>query len=327
MAEPPPKRGVFAYPVTPTRDDGERIDEARMKLLLDELVEAGVHGIVILGSTGAVGSFGEEERMALAAMVGRHLEGRLPFLVGTSAMTTAEVKRLSAHAESAGAAGVQVVPMSHWPLNDSEIRALFEEIARAVSIPILVHNCPALTGIDMKPALLARLAEIPNIGYLKEGSGDLSRVPALRKLTGGAIPICQDSETTALQGLLGGAEVWTTMTTNVFPRAAVELFELACVRKDVAAATRLFERMYPVIEFVFEKSGVRALHLALEILGRPAGVPRRPLRMPPAEARSELEKLLRDCGELVRWSRQGTPLAASAAIVHAATSRAVDAAR
>ena len=94
------------------------------------------------------------------------------------------------------------------------------------------------------------------------------------------------------------------MTPNIFPKQSVELFELAAVKKDVDGARRLFERMFPVIEFVFEKSGIRALHTALEILGRSAGSPRRPIRMLRADDRVALKELLRACGSMVRWTEQ-----------------------
>jgi len=294
-------QGVFAYPVTPTKDDGASVDEARLCELIDEFVDAGAHAIVVLGSTGAVGSFSEEERKSIARIAAGHIAGRVPLFVGTGAQTTEETKRLSLHAESVGAAGLQIVPMSHWPLTEAEIFEHYRQIGEAVSIPIAVHNCPSLTGIDMKPALLARLTEIRNVRFLKEGSGDQARAPILRRITEGKVPLWQDSETMALHGLLAGAEVWSTMTPNLFPRGAVQLYELAAVKKDVDRARQLFEKMFPVIEFVFEKSGVRAIHTALDIVGRSAGAPRRPIRMLGREDRAALERLMRSCGDLIRW--------------------------
>ena len=301
MSKDPEFRGVFAYPLTPTKNDGEAVDEARLCELIDEFIDAGASGIVVLGSTGAVGSFSEEERKSIAKAAGRHIAGRVPLFVGTGAQTTEETKRLSLHAQSIGAAGLQIVPMSHWPLTDAEIFEHYRQIGEAVAIPIAVHNCPSLTGIDMKPALLARLTEIRNVKFLKEGSGDQARAPILRRLTQGKVPIWQDSETMALHGLLGGAEVWATMTPNIFPRHAVQLYELAALKKDVDGARKLFERMFPVIEFVFDKSGIRAIHTALDIVGRSAGAPRRPVRMLGKEDRSALERLLRSCEDLVSW--------------------------
>lgn len=300
----PSIRGVFAYPVTPTLDHGSKIDEHRFKELLDELINEGVHGIVVMGSTGALGSFSESERRSLAEIAAKHIDERVPLLVGTGAFTTEEAKRLSIHAQSVGAAGVQIVPLSHWPLTDGEIYEHFSAISAVISIPIAVHNCPPLTGIDMKPELLARLTELDNVRYLKEGSGDVARVPVLRRLTKNAVPIFQDSETTALHGLLAGADVWATMMPNVFPKQSVQLFELAAVKKDVDGARRLFEKIFPVIDFISEKSGVRAIPAALEILGRPVGVPRRPIQGLSAEEKRKLQTLLLSCETMVRWTER-----------------------
>jgi len=82
----------------------------------------------------------------------------------------------------------------------------------------------------------------------------------------------------------------------------VRLYELAAVEKEVDAARELFTRMFPVIELVAAKSGIRALHTALELLGRPAGPPRRPMRMLARADRAALAQRLRACGDLVRWS-------------------------
>lgn len=294
MPRQAPFRGVFAYPVTPTRDGGDRVDEPRLRSLIDELIREGSHGIVILGSTGAIGSFSEDERMRLARVAAEQVNRRVPLLVGTGAFTTGETIRLSVHAQSVGADGLQIVPLSHWPLKESELYEHYKEVAAAVSIPIAVHNCPSLTGMDMPPAFLARLTETPNIRYLKEGSGDQSRIPALRRLTKNAVTIFQDQEVTALQGLIAGAEVWATMMPNVVPRQCVEFFELAVVKKDVDRSRTLFEKMFPLIEFVAQRSGVRALHTAMELLGRPVGPPRRPMRMLGADDRTKLEKILRE---------------------------------
>jgi 4-hydroxy-tetrahydrodipicolinate synthase len=288
-------RGVFAYPVTPTRGVGDEVDEARLRSLIEELVKDGSHGIVVLGSTGAIGSFSDEERRRLAEIAVAQVSGRVPVLVGTGHFTTADTIKMSVHAEKIGADGVQIVPLSHWPLTSRELMQHYAEVASAISIPIVVHNCPSLTGMDMRPEFLAELSAIPNVRYLKEGSGDQSRIPALRRLTKGAVTLFQDQEVTALQGLIAGAEVWASMMPNVVARQSVEFFDLAVVRKDLDKSRALFEKMFPLIEFVTQRSGVRALHTALELLGRPVGPPRRPMRMLEQDDRAKLERILRDC--------------------------------
>ena len=88
-------RGVFAYPLTPTKEDGSKVDEHRFRDLLDEFIQAGSQGIVVLRSTGAIGSFSEDERKSLAQVAAKHIDGRVPLLIGTGATTTEEAKRLS----------------------------------------------------------------------------------------------------------------------------------------------------------------------------------------------------------------------------------------
>ena len=195
-------RGVFSFTATPTRDDGATIDIDRLKPHLDWQIENGVHGIAILGSTGSNGSFSEKEREELIKVGTKHINGRVPVMAGTGSITTDEAVRMSRYAEDVGADAVIVVPITYWPLTDNEVYEHYSRIAKAIKIPVVIYNNPGTTGVDIKPALLARLTEIENVCYLKEGSGDLARIPVLRRLTGGAVPIFQDSETTALQGLL-----------------------------------------------------------------------------------------------------------------------------
>jgi dihydrodipicolinate synthase/N-acetylneuraminate lyase len=106
------------------------------------------------------------------------------------------------------------------------------------------------TRKKVKNSLLIRLAQIENIRHFKEGSGGLAHMTRLRQLTGGKIELWYDQDTTALQGLLAGAEVWTPAISALIPRECVELFELAAERHDVASAQRLFDRMSPLIDFV-----------------------------------------------------------------------------
>lgn len=81
-------RGVFGFPVTPTKDDGEKLDEERLRSHLDYLIPCGVHGVAVLGSTGAIGSFTDEERHRITKIAVEHVKGRVPVIVGTGALTT-----------------------------------------------------------------------------------------------------------------------------------------------------------------------------------------------------------------------------------------------
>src|SRR5262245_20876059 len=86
-------RGVFSFSVTPTKDDGAQIDHDRFRQFLDFQIEQGVHGIAVFGSTGSNGSFSEEEKRETMKMAVKHVNGRVPLIFGTGAITTAEAVR------------------------------------------------------------------------------------------------------------------------------------------------------------------------------------------------------------------------------------------
>ncbi|MDP6706368.1 MAG: dihydrodipicolinate synthase family protein [Alphaproteobacteria bacterium] len=291
-------RGVFAFNATPTKNDGEYIDEDRLRELADYQIDHGVHGIVVFGSTGANGSFTSEERFAAAKVAVAQVDGRVPVLCGVGSMTTAETVGLAKAAADAGVDGVLVVPITYWPLTDDEVYAHYETVAAAVDVPVCLYNNPWTTGIDMKPPLVARLAEIDNIRYIKESSSDLTRITEIRRLTNDEMTVFCGWESLTLQSLMAGADGWFSGMTNVCPTECVELFDLAVEQKDVAGARALFDRIFPLFDFMCQKSHVRVAHAALPLLGIPAGPPRRPIRELGAEDKAELERLMRACGVL-----------------------------
>ncbi len=291
-------RGVVGYPVTPTKNDGKDVDEARLRSLLDFLIKNKVHGIAVIGSTGSIGSFSEEERRTIAELAVEHVSKRVPVYVGIGSMRTDQAVRLARHAEEIGVDGLQVVAMAHWPLTESELYEYYREIASAVSIPIIVHNVPALSGMDLKPPLLVRLAQFGNIRFFKEGSGDLARITRLRSMTSETIEVWHDQDVTAFQGLLAGADVWAPVVSAIMPRECVDLFDLTVEKRDLKSARKLFERMFPLIDFMSQKSAVRALHTAFELMDQPVGIPRKPLRLLDPNDRAELKTLLSKFGLL-----------------------------
>ena len=298
MARPNSFRGVFSFSVTPTRDDGAAIDEKRLREFLDFQIEEGVHGIAVFGSTGSNGSFSEEEKRQTMKVAVDHVRGRVPLIFGTGAITTAEAVRQARDAEQAGANGLLVVPITYWPLTESEVYEHYRAIAAATPLPITIYNNPWTTGVDIKPPLLARLAELDTIVAVKESSGELTRISQIRRLTQGRMTVFAGWESVTLQAFMAGCEGWFSGMTNIIPRECVRLFELAVEKADAVGAREHFDRIFPLCDFMCQKSHVRVAHTALELLGRPMGPPRRPLRMLEAADRAELERLLRDFGAL-----------------------------
>lgn len=178
-----PFKGVIAYPITPF-DENEKIDIPLFKHLVERLITSGNHGIAPLGSTGVMPYLSDDEKEAVTEATIQQVKGRVPTLVGVSNLTTEKTIHHARFAEKAGADAVMIIPMSYWKLTDDEIVAHYDAVARKISIPIMAYNNPATSGVDMSPALLKRLLEIPNVTMIKESSGDIQRMHYLRRELG-----------------------------------------------------------------------------------------------------------------------------------------------
>jgi 4-hydroxy-tetrahydrodipicolinate synthase len=287
---------VFTFVPTATKDDGEEIDEKRFLQTIDFQIENGVDGICIFGSTGGNGSFTDEEMKKATALAAKHINGRVPLVAGTGARTTTACIALSKHAEHVGCDGVMVLPVSYWPLTPDEVFDHYERVSRAIKIPICVYNNPWTTGVDMKPEFLARLTKLDNVNCIKESTGDLTRITAIRLLTKDQVTLIAGWESSSLQAFMAGASGWAPVCTNFVPGDAMRFFTAAVQKRDASAAQTIWDKLFPVCDFICAKSHIRVAHTGLDILGRPVGPPRRPLRMLNAEDRSKLKSVLDHVG-------------------------------
>jgi 4-hydroxy-tetrahydrodipicolinate synthase len=285
-----PFRGIIAYPITPFTADNA-VDLPTYRHLVERLVASGSHGIAPLGSTGVLPYLTDDERDAVTEATLQQVAGRVPVLVGVSHLTTAGVVRHARFAEQAGAAAVMVIPMSYWKLTDDEIFQHFDRVASAISVPIMAYNNPATGGLDMSPALLKRLLEIPNVTMIKESSGDVQRMQALRQLLGEDVAFYNGSNPLALAAFAAGATGWCTAAPNLIPELNLGLYE-AVQRHDLAEARQLFYQQFELLQFIVAKGLPRAIKAGLELLGQEAGQLRAPLQPLMETEQRELRHIL-----------------------------------
>lgn len=283
-------RGIIAYPITPFTTT-DRVDETLLGRLVGDMVDAGVHAIAPLGSTGVLPYLSEGEREQVAEVVVKRIAGRVPTLVGVSSLTTERTIHHARHAEKIGASAVMVIPLSYWKLTDREIVAHYDRIASAISLPIAVYNNPATGGLDLGPELIARLLEIPNVTMVKESTGDVNRMHRLVELCGDDVSFYNGSNPLALAALVAGARGWCTAAPHVIPALTIELHD-AVRRGDLVAARRSFYRQLPFLRFIVAHGLPRAIAAALELVGIPVGPLRAPLLPLPAERVTELRQIL-----------------------------------
>jgi 4-hydroxy-tetrahydrodipicolinate synthase len=179
---------------------------------------------------------------------------------------------------------------------DNELYGHYEAIAQGVKIPVGIYNNPGTTGVDIKPALVARIAKIDNVGFIKESSGDMSRISAIRQLTGYQISVLNGNDACTPEAVAAGVEGWFAGSGNFMPDKCLEVFRLGYEKKDIDAMRAYFQAMFPLCDYMAVKGYIRVAHTACELLGRPMGPPRRPLRMLEPADRAVLAGLLEKAG-------------------------------
>lgn len=285
-----PFKGIIAYPVTPF-DDSENVDIPLFKKQVERLVTAGSHGIAPLGSTGVMPYLNDAEKEAITEATMQQVEGRVPTLVGVSNLTTERTIYHAKFAENAGATAVMVIPMSYWKLSDDEIVKHYDAVASKISIPIMAYNNPATAGVDMSPALLKRLLEIPNVTMIKESTGDIQRMHYLRKELGEEVAFFNGSNPLALAAFSAGATGWCTAAPNLIPELNIALYD-AIEANDLDKARRVFYKQVDLLKFIVAKGLPRSIKAGLDLLGVGGGGFKSPLKPLNENEIAELDSIL-----------------------------------
>lgn len=266
-------QGVHVAIVTPFTD-GFEVDREGLRRHAAWLVSKGVHGIVATGTCGEYLSLTMDERRAVVETILEVGRGKVPVTVGVTAPTTAQAAGWAEHARDHGADAVMALPPINYRPSWREVLAYYAAID-AVGLPVVVYNNPHDTAVDVTPERLAELETLPNIRAVKEFSGDVRRVTALRAAC--RSDVVAGADDLVLESLLAGASGWIAGMANIVPEASVELYELV-ERGELEAAWSLYRKMLPLLRYDTGPTLVQAIKYGLEAIGRPVG-PTRPPRL------------------------------------------------
>jgi len=160
-------QGVYPILATPFTDDG-RIDVPSQLRLVDHLLAQGAHGLGAFGNAGEGYALLPDEKRDLLEAVVKHVDQRVPVIVGVGATGTEVAVAACLQAESQGADGLMVLPPYYLRPDGDGVRRFFSAISDAVSIPIMIQDAPLLSQVPLPPALLASMAkEIEHVRYAK----------------------------------------------------------------------------------------------------------------------------------------------------------------
>jgi 4-hydroxy-tetrahydrodipicolinate synthase len=276
--------------ITPFDEEG-KVDLKALAAFTDWQISEGIHGLIPLGSTGEFLSLSQDERDGVAETVIKTAAGRVPVLIGTGAEDTREALRLSRDAENMGADGVMIIPPFYSTPTDDELVHHYKTIAAGIDIPIMVYNNPATANVDLKPALVARIAEIDGCDYIKESTLEVTRVRDIIRLCG--------ERMTVFGGILGfesfveGAAGWVAVASNVAPKALARIFTLVADENNIPVARDLYLQYLPLIEAVGGQRYVAGTKSLLTHMGFAAGHPRPPRLPLPASVDAEMAEIVR----------------------------------
>jgi len=286
-------KGVIAALVTPMTAR-EELDLDRLGEIVNYLIAEGVQGLAPLGSTGEYYALCPEERKAVVKATLEAAAERVPIIVGVNAGSTRNVVEYACEAQSLGADGVLLAAPYYSLPTANELFEHFRIVNEAIGIPIMLYNYPGRTGVDMTPALVERLAELKNVRYIKESTGDLKRMEEILHRVGGKLGVFCGCDTLALESLRLGAVGWVGGVVNLLPKEHVQLFDLACEEADGHAAQKLYHRLLPILSLMEgEGKYTQFVKAGCELVGRPVGPPRRPLLPPTPEEIGRLRQKLK----------------------------------
>ncbi len=219
-------QGVFPAATTQFRDD-ESLDLPATLAHLDSMIEAGIDGLILLGTVGENCSLeAAEKREILRAAVDR-VAGRVPVLTGVAEYTTGLACRFAADALRAGVDGLMVLPAMVYKSDPRETVTHFRAVARATDLPIMVYNNPVSYGVDLSPAMFADLADEPTLVAIKESSENVRRITDLRNIVGDRYLLFCGVDDLVLESIILGATGWVSGLVNAFPRENRLLWDLA----------------------------------------------------------------------------------------------------
>ena len=248
-------RGVIPAMTTAFKAD-YGVDHAFIARHARWMVDHGCTGIVSLGSLGESATLRFNEKVEILKTVVKALKNRAPVVAGIASLSTAEAVDLARAAQQVGCSGLMVLPPYVYTSDWREMKAHVEVVIRATKLSCMLYNNPVAYKTDFLPDQIRELAaDNPNLRAVKESSGDVRRVTAIKALCGDRLAVLVGMDDAIVEGVRAGAVGWIAGLVNAFPRETMALFN-AAIAGQTKGADALYKwflpllRMDTVIKFV-----------------------------------------------------------------------------
>ena len=269
--------GIYTPVITPYKKDFS-IDWDAYADAVEFLIDAGVDGVIVAGTTGEYYAQSADERVEMMSFAKQAIDGRLPLIVGTGAIRTEDSVFFAHHAKQAGADALLVTTPPYACPTGREIALHCLAVERAANLPVILYNYPGRMSVNMDEDTLDRLGRNPNFCAIKESSGDINRLHMLAR-DYPHIQLSCGMDDQALEFFAWGARSWVCAGSNFAPEAHIALYRTCAVEGDFVKGRKIMSAMLPLMR-ILEQGGkfVQCIKHGLTLRGIDAGPPRKPLQ-------------------------------------------------
>lgn len=277
-------RGVFPAVTTKFTPD-DQLDHAAMERHFDFQIQAGVHGLIVVGSLGENGVLSFEEKLDVLKTAVAVANRRVPVLATIAETTTRKACAFAECAAALGADGFMVLPAMQYVADEREVETHLRAVARATDRPLMLYNNPVTYRMNISPAMFARLADEPRFVAIKESSDDVRRITDIHNHCGDRYAIFSGVDDLAMESLILGAAGWVAGLVCAFPRETVAIYQLVQAGR-IQEARALYRWFMPLLHLDVSTKLVQNIKLAEVMVGVGSEHVRAP-RLPLAGAERE----------------------------------------
>lgn len=282
--------------VTPFRHDLS-IDESTLRSLVRRQIDAGIDFLCPCGTTGESPTLTHEEQLHVIEITVKEAKKRVPILAGAGGYDTREVIARVAELQDLGVSGIlSVTPYYNRPTQEG-LYQHYRAIAESTTLPIVVYSVMSRTGVNVEPATIVRLAEIPNIVGIKEASGSISQMASILARVPESFSVLAGDDAVALPLIALGGRGVISVVSNQIPGEFGELVRSA-VNGDFGTARRIQRKFQALMEINFVETSPGPVKFAMSRMGLLEPVWRLPLVQPQVESQRKIEAVLENSGLL-----------------------------
>jgi len=255
--------GAIVAIVTPFKNG--RIDEAGLRNLIEFQIANGTRGIVPCGTTGESPTLSHEEHGRVIEITVEQTARRVPVIAGTGSNSTGEAIPLTSHAKKVGAdAALMISPYYNKPTQEGIYRH-YEQVAKAVDIPIIVYNIPGRTGSNIESETMARLARIDNVVGVKEASGSMKQITDIIAMCPDDFIVVSGEDYLTFPLMCVGGKGVISVVSNAAPREMADLCGLF-LEGSYEESRRLYYKLLPLLHIFFIETNPAPIKAALAMM-------------------------------------------------------------